>query len=101
MIEPTVSSERDAASLAVVEEIATAKSASPAELTPPLYEVIDPEALNAVLRSSPGDDVTVTFEYQGLEVAVSDADTVSVETANDGATEPPAESHPPHTDGAE
>ncbi|WP_255169164.1 HalOD1 output domain-containing protein [Natrononativus amylolyticus] len=98
MSESAPPSERGAMSLTVIEAIAAAKSTTPAELTPPLYEAIDPEALNVILQSGHGDSVTVTFEYQEFEVTVSDSGDVSVTpaenaTAGSRADDPQTQTH--------
>lgn len=65
----------------VLEAVAEANGTSPIELSPPLYEVIDPDALNALFRSGrrSESDLEVTFEYQGLEVTVADDGCIGVD----------------------
>lgn len=48
---------------------------------PPLYEVLDPEHLEAVLQA---EGVTVTFTYCGYSVTVSSYETISVVRERDG-----------------
>lgn len=67
--EPTTASE------AVVDAVADEKGVSPTDVRPPLYAVIDPDALDEIVSSmnrfsddSPGH---VTFSYAGYEVTVS------------------------------
>ena len=74
------------ASTAVVETVAVACDCEPMDLDP-LYEVIDPDALNAVVSS--GDDpaaggTTVTFEVADRSVAVHDGGAVVVRPAESG-----------------
>ncbi len=58
----------------VVEIIADIEGIDPTELTPPLYSVIDPDALNSLFQSSASDDlspsVCVSFQYCGYEVHI-------------------------------
>lgn len=74
------------ASVAVVTAVATATETDPLEL-PPLYSVIDPDALEDVVHSTarerPGDDTIVTFEYAGHAVTVNGHGTVLVEPGED------------------
>ncbi len=56
----------------VIEALASAEDVSPAELSPPLADAVDPDALGRLLASG---TVRVTFEYEGREVTVtSDGD---------------------------
>ncbi|UPV99123.1 hypothetical protein M0R88_11360 [Halorussus gelatinilyticus] len=69
-------------SQSVVEAVAEAEDVDPMELSPPLYEVIDPDALDQVFAASPTNgrmDGQVTFTYNGYEVTVSGDGYVSVE----------------------
>ena len=45
------------------------------ELTPPLYDVIDPEGLDGLFRDTTGE---LTFEYLGHSVRVTSDGAVSV-----------------------
>lgn len=54
-------------STAVIKTVAVREEIDTSNL-PPLYEVIDPEALNAVCRINP---VCVTFEYHGYAVTIT------------------------------
>lgn len=56
-------------SLQVIESIAAQAGTDAAALEPPLYSVVDPEALNALARA--GSHVEISFEYQGHSVHVS------------------------------
>lgn len=58
----------------VVNAIAEETDADATSLTPPLGSVVDPEALNRLVGSADGTDVTVTFEYAGHEVSLSGDD---------------------------
>ncbi|MFC6720738.1 HalOD1 output domain-containing protein [Halobacteriaceae archaeon SHR40] len=66
----------------VVEKVAEAEDVDPLELTPPLYEVIDPDALDQIFASTPtagGIEGQMTFFYNGYEVTVSGDGYVSVQ----------------------
>lgn len=63
---------------AVVEVVSAIKDVAPADL-PPLYEAVDPDALDAVCSNGDADTrPTVRFDYEGLLVTVSAPDTISV-----------------------
>lgn len=57
------------ASAAVVHAVTDAANVEPWDLDP-LYEAIEPEALNALVGDSDGAPIAVSFEYQGYEVFV-------------------------------
>ena len=61
-------------SIRTVRRIARLEGVDPAELHPPLYEAIDPEALDSLFDSADETDrigsVTVEFEYCGYRVTV-------------------------------
>ena len=57
----------------IVGEIASREGTDPTALTPPLYSVIDPEALERLMRA-PDWDGTVEFSYLGYRVTVSRED---------------------------
>lgn len=56
-------------SQAVIDAIAAVEGTPPTELSPPLYDVVDPEALNKVFagKASLG---KVVFDYNSYEVSV-------------------------------
>lgn len=68
-------------STAVIETVAVALDQEPTA-TQPLYEAVDPDALNTLIRSadpgSAGDDITVTFRFAGLSVTVHGSGSVVV-----------------------
>jgi len=68
-------------STAVVSAVAAHDGVDETDL-PPLYDAVDPDALDALLasvqRAGP-DKASVTFEYAGHTVVVSDDGTVSIE----------------------
>lgn len=68
---------------AVVEAVADADGVHPSEITPPLYEAIDPEALDGLFASTHRTDRTdgrLAFAYSGYEVTVHWNGQVSVVT---------------------
>lgn len=67
----------ETASQQVVEALARADNIDPLAMTTPLYDVIDPDALNAVLDTD--SPVEVTFEYDGHTVTVESDGRVTVD----------------------
>lgn len=69
---------------AVVEAVADAEGIGAVELTPPLYDAIDTEALDTLFTGigSKGQLTGyVTFSYNGYDITVSGEDDVSIENA--------------------
>lgn len=64
-------------SLEIVTIVADAKDVDPMEL-PPLYDVVDPDTIDAVLASS-DDSFEFSFDFAGVHVVVT-ADEVIVES---------------------
>ncbi|WP_226013421.1 HalOD1 output domain-containing protein [Halomicrobium salinisoli] len=53
----------------ILEALADEAGVDPVELSPPLADVVDPDALDALLeRADPDAEVAVHFEYQEYEV---------------------------------
>jgi hypothetical protein len=75
--------------LLVVEEIARHKGVPPVRLHPPLYSVIDPDALDAVLADGPSRDdsfpLIVSFEYDGCVIHVDSTRHVEVVPADEAS----------------
>lgn len=82
-------------SIEVIQQIAAADGVDPANLDPPLYEVIDPDALDALAqsissssgthRTGVGDETepavrTIEFSYRGYLVRVDNTGSVDVTT---------------------
>lgn len=67
----------DQLSVRVVEAIADAADTDTVDLQPPLYDVIDPAALDRLFTNE--SDVSVTFEYQSHAVTVRGDGTVAVD----------------------
>ncbi|GAA0666882.1 HalOD1 output domain-containing protein [Natronoarchaeum mannanilyticum] len=62
----------------VVDAISDAEGEAATELTPPLYDAIDPEALDAVTESM-NSEGTIAFEYCGHEVRVDGDGEISID----------------------
>lgn len=63
---------------AVVDSVSAAENATPTEL-PPLYETIDPDALNALFAGRGATTGSVVFQYHGYTVAVASDGRVCLE----------------------
>lgn len=63
-----VEPEDESVSEAVVRAVADAEGVSPTDVTPPLYESVNPEALDDLFDSRSGGHIT--FRYCGYEVNV-------------------------------
>lgn len=57
----------------VVESVARKEGVSPSRLTQPLYDSVDPDALDALFVRQSG-PLRVTFEYMGYDVTVTKRD---------------------------
>lgn len=68
---------------AVITNIAEQEGIDPLDMSPPLYDVLDPEALDRLLEprydGTARPDVDVTFTYRGYTVTVDDS-TVTIES---------------------
>lgn len=65
----------------VVEAVADADGVGPEELAPPLYDAIDPDALERLLATAPGTR-RVVFTYNGYEVTVRGDGSVAIDPRN-------------------
>lgn len=74
------------ASEGILETIAGVEGADPIELTPPLYSVVDPEALDTVVESLGGRSGWIEFDYRGYQVTVDCAGGVSVHLTDTNET---------------
>lgn len=77
------SSATDPASMTmqIIRAVATEKEVDPLELTPPLQDAIDADALNRLFKRTQEEElsVQVTFEYNGCTIQVTPDGTVDVE----------------------
>lgn len=56
---------------AVADEVAAATGTPPTDLDPPLYEVVDPDAIERLFRGpADGADARLVFTYAGCRVVV-------------------------------
>jgi hypothetical protein len=62
-------------SRAVVEAVAARDGIDPVDVETPLYEVVDPDALDALFDGRAGE---VTFEYSGYRVTVTESGEVTL-----------------------
>ncbi|MFP8951843.1 HalOD1 output domain-containing protein [Natrialbaceae archaeon A-arb3/5] len=68
---------------AIVSAVAEVEKSDPNEL-PPLYDVIDPEALNKLFTSRSESSVeTVSFQYAGYDIVVRGTNEVQVQAASE------------------
>ncbi|PCR88917.1 HalOD1 output domain-containing protein [Natrinema ejinorense] len=62
-------------SLRVLEKVADADDVAPVALEPPLYDVVDPTALDQLFEPTDTDDSVrsgrVTFRYRGYDVTIT------------------------------
>lgn len=69
-------------SLRVVQQVAASKNVDPADLEPPLHEVLDPDALDSLIRSAghtaSGAETTIEFVYRDRRVRIDSSGTVDV-----------------------
>lgn len=77
--------DEDAVSVAIARKVATLEGADPTEITPRLYDAIDPDALDSLFCGADGaandEAPTVEFEYYGYSVTVEGPDDVRVTKA--------------------
>ncbi|QLK27454.1 hypothetical protein HYG81_07600 [Natrinema zhouii] len=74
-------------SIGVVEAVAARDGVDPLELSPPLHDVIDPTALDALFeptKSGNRTSGTVSFTYRGHRIHVDSDGQVSLETEREG-----------------
>jgi hypothetical protein len=85
MANPTPSIRGERFSTAVVEAVAQRVGAEPADLDPPLFAAVDPDALDEVLASmeSVGPGGSVSFHYRGFEVTVHADGDVDLQRSSD------------------
>lgn len=99
----TAPSEVSEISRGVVKEVAATLGTSPVELTPPLYEVIDPDALERLFQSRDGrprfSSGEVEFTYAGCRVTVYSSGEVTASPDPDAANRQSARAaEPPGTE---
>ncbi|WP_342027625.1 HalOD1 output domain-containing protein [Natronobacterium texcoconense] len=69
-------------SITVVEEIARREGVDPVDLTPPLHDVVDTDALDALFHTSGLEDAngnpTLEFSYHGYRICVDGPEAIDV-----------------------
>lgn len=76
------------ASYDVVQAVAQQEGVSPGELSPPLFSVLDPDALDTLVRgTSSATQVTVEFTYLGYVVRIENGQTVSISNRDESTAE--------------
>jgi hypothetical protein len=76
-MESNDSEETPLASETVLSEVAQQEDVQPEDLNPPLFEVVDPDALDGLFK---GDTGRVSFEYHGYSVTVDHSANVSLQS---------------------
>jgi hypothetical protein len=73
--------ETESLTIKIAQKVAERKGVDPTELQPPLYTVVNTEALNKLFESTKDGprSGTVTFEYNGYSVQAEADGTVEVE----------------------
>ncbi|SFB71289.1 hypothetical protein SAMN05444422_101402 [Halobiforma haloterrestris] len=79
----------------VIEAVARKEGVSPSELSPPLFSVVDPDALDALVQGDGDSDtsqVTVEFTYLDYVVQIREGPTVSISAQDRDASMDDSES---------
>ena len=79
-------STEDPPSVAVVCEIADREGVDPTALQPPLWNVVDPEAMDRLVGGETG-DCSIRFQYLDYEICVDGASGVTVDPVAVGVTD--------------
>lgn len=79
---PSQPTEGESLSIRVVREIAAHDDVDPMDLSPPLFESLDPTALDALFESTPGSTRSgrVTFSYDGKRISVDSDGEVEIDS---------------------
>ena len=81
----------------VIETVAQKEGVSPAELSPPLFSAIDPDALNALVQANADSStgaVEIQFTYLDYVVRIRNDSTVSISVQDGDASIDSSESVP-------
>ncbi len=73
----------------VVEAVAQKEGVSPSELSPPLFSVVDPDALDALAREdadSNTSSVVIEFTYLNYVIQIRNGSTVSISVQDEDAS---------------
>ena len=79
-------STEDPPSVAVVCEIADREGVDPTALQPPLWNVVDPEAMDRLVGGETG-DCSIRFQYLDYEICVDGAGQVTVDSVTAAETD--------------
>lgn len=77
-------------SILIIEKVAAQEEVDPTDVTQPMHEVIDPDALDALCSTEQGtaeSEVQVTFNYCGYRIMVHGDGRVSVIDSNRPSTQ--------------
>ena len=78
----------------MVEKIARRSGVDPTELEPPLFDIVDPDALDALFdmpnTAATGGDVCISFRYNGYQVFIDGSQQVVVEPVADAEAADPS-----------
>ena len=82
---PQIERDEESLSMSIIENVAGHKGTEALMLDPPLYEVLDPDALDALFRGQDGTrrKGKFTFEYCGCMVTVASDGHVLVEDTDE------------------
>lgn len=80
----------DRLSVAVITAVATREGVPAPELNPPLYDVVDPDALDSLFRNTSGH---ISFNYYGYHVTVASDGTVDLSEQTERGTTSPNMAH--------
>lgn len=69
--------QHESPSEAIVSTIASEKRVAETDL-PPLYEQVDPEALDKIVTGYSGDGIQVSFTYSGYHVHIQNSDKIEI-----------------------
>lgn len=72
------STEPDRLAVAITDAVADGEGCDPVELAP-LYQTVDPEALDKVFAGRPRSDGKIAFEYSGYGIVIDDHGLVVVD----------------------
>ncbi|WP_394742729.1 HalOD1 output domain-containing protein [Natronococcus roseus] len=88
--DPSAADGADRPTRAIIEAVAEHEVVDVTAIEPPAYEplyaVVDPEALDALFRSDPSTELSLSFEYAGYDVTVSGNGRVDVTDPSTGKT---------------
>lgn len=77
----------------IVETVADTREIAPSDLSTPLYEAVDPDALGRIQQSSDESSLRIQFAYEGCAVTIDGTGNVTVTPlqSDSGSSEVPSE----------